>query len=167
MGDAAAKHPEWLGARIREQPDPGSICSQQREIDCSWSSAASTLSMSLMFAGETVNSSGAHSPRGPVCSVWQVIGSCGAQLGTSAAQNLWEQLLWAQSREQRQSSLAIQWSHISIACSPGAPQDTQDCCPQCQVQGHHTAKANCWHLWRSQVCPAIPHRPFLALSSSL
>lgn len=44
---AAAKHPEWLGARIREQPDPGSICSQQREVDCSLSSAAGALSMSL------------------------------------------------------------------------------------------------------------------------
>lgn len=148
MGDAAAKHPEWLGARIREQPDPGSICSQQREIDCSQSSAAGTLNMRLVFAGETIDSSSAHSPRGLVCSVCQVTGSCGAQLGTSAAQNLWEQLLWGQSREQRQSqgSLAIQRSHISTGCSPGAPQDTQNCCPQCQVQGHHTAKANCSHV---------------------
>lgn len=54
-GDAAAKHPEWLGARIREQPDPGSICSQQREVDCSLSSAAGTLNSSLVSAGTTVS----------------------------------------------------------------------------------------------------------------
>lgn len=56
--------------------------------------------------------------------------SGGAQLGTSASQNLGEQLLWVQSREQRQSqgTLAIQGSHISI----GAPLEhhrTQNCCP--------------------------------------
>lgn len=69
---------EW----IREQPDRGSICSQQREVNCSLSGAAGTLNMSVVFAGETLGPSSAHSPRGPVCSMCQVSSSCGAQLGT-------------------------------------------------------------------------------------